>query len=189
MSSITYKKDLIRIIYIFIFVIFSIQSFAQNSEIETGNMSLDVLTEIASGKGEITLEEYEKFWNKLGITKPEDKMIAIKSIKNNLLPVNEFTYLMIGCAEQAWISQKVVSCNSAREKLKIIMQTPGLKEAENVKNLESQMNRLIEGSARRDVKSKEYLGYKTLSLEELRSLKERSKTMFARINSVLRPKF
>jgi len=161
-----------------------------NSNSEALNMQ-KAMQELMMKQSEITREDYNNFWSKLGANSPQEKTRVIASIKKNFILIQEFNREMWNCAESAWYSSKLNLCPKAQEKLSALKQNAKMKEQFDLFNiLEENLNNIIKSAANKtDIKGKDGTNFGKLSIESIRVSRDNIDKMLNRFDRVLVAEF
>ena len=128
------------------------------------------------GEGEVSLAEYDKFWQAAGVKNSAEKKAAIALIGNDFLVFSEFNKALLDCAEIAWLQRQEIKCDKAREIARLVSKNYSNKAtdlqdklaAQKVLGLDNEISAVIRAAAARGVSLSEKPQYRISSLEEIR---------------------
>ncbi len=186
-----------KIFYLIIITFFltSSSAFAQYKEMLKNNQNAigmqNALQELLMKQGEITRQDYDNFWNKIGINSRQEKERAIASIKKNFVLIQEYNREMWNCAETAWYSSKVPPCPKAQEKLSLLKKDAKMTEQfELFKIIEENFTNIIYASANKgDIKGKDGVNFGKISLEIIKTSRDNIEKILNRFNKILVTEF
>jgi hypothetical protein len=175
-------KHLTKIFLVF-FLLFGVGSNALAD-------SSAVIQKIIGGKGAITRGEYDDFWNGLGVANDEQKASVIAVMKGDFVAMQKYHGEVWGCAEKAWIEQKMPKCQKAKDIIAELRSTRPEGEDQMSLSLEEGMKNLLTAAANRgEYKMSISPTGVGLSLERIRAAKAGIVRVLARFGQVLRMKY
>lgn len=101
-------------ILICISCLFSTNAFANSS---LSSSAGSAVAGLYAGTGKISKEQYDAFWDKVGVKSRSEKEQVIGFMRDNFLLIQDYQIQVWKCAEQAWTARKVPTCNKMRTKL------------------------------------------------------------------------
>lgn len=176
---------------IILFFLSNSNAFAQYKELLKSNQNAlgmqNALQELMLKQGNVTRQDYDNFWNKLGINSRQEKEMTINSIKKNFLLIQEYNREMWSCAQTAWYTSKIPDCPKAQERLTTLKKNSKMKEqAELFKIIEENFDNILKASANKtEIKGKNGANYGKISLEIIISSKDNIDKILNRFNQVL----
>ncbi len=150
-----------------------------------------VVHEILIKNGEITREDYNNFWNKVGANSPNEKEQYITSFKKNFLVIQEYNREMWNCAEKNWLASKTLPCPKAKEKIENMKKNMVMKEQLAMfSTIEEGFNSILKASANKtDIVSKDGINIGKISLETIRKSRDDSDKFLKKFNRILTMNF
>lgn len=173
-----------------IFLIFL--SSAAYAEQGTEQLALNsVIQEIVTGSGPITKVQYDKFWQQLGVTKPDQRAQMIEMMKSRFVLAQEYQREIWACAEQAWNSRAIPQCIGAQNKLNLLREEMKKTESESMlKPMTDYSDNLIKAAATRGaIQNPNGGGQIPVTLEMIQSTKKGLDNMLSRFAQVLKINF
>lgn len=150
-----------------------------------------VIQGIVMGSGPVTKAEYDKFWAQTGMTAPEDKARMIELLKKQFVFTQEYQREVWSCAEQAWNSRNIPTCEKATNKLALLKtEMQRIDNVDAVKPMEEYTTNLLSAAAKHEPMKNQNGGPAIpLSLEMIQSTKVNLDKMLSRFGQVLQPSF
>lgn len=181
-------KTFMKIKLLFLCFLFLSQvALAQNQENLLNNENIgSAIGKLYAKNGEITKEDYDGFWNEVGVTDKAGKEKIINFIKNDLLLMQDYQKATWQCAEQAWNTQKVPACPNLHKKYNLIQSKFDKKKAQNqLTDIKKFSDNIIAAAAKRSSLKTEN-GEMPLSLDMIKMTKENMDKIFARFEAILK---
>lgn len=185
---------LFKIIFLGYFL-FCSHGFAQtgmNQKMANDTIAIQkVLQDIMLKQGKVTRADYDKFWEKTGVSSKADKERVIASAKNNFVLIQEYTKEIWICAEKAWTSSKNLPCTKASqimEKLKKLSPMP--EQEELYKLIEKNYADILNSAANKTpLQTANTTTTTSLTLESIRTYRKSIEDSLEKMNKVLSVEF
>ena len=125
------------------------QSYNPPKTLDQQNSGIQgALQEIMLKQTKITRKDYDNFWQKVGINSPQEKEMAIASIKKNFITMQEYNREIWNCAEQAWYKSQVIKCSKADAIMNKFKEDNAMKDqGDLIKLIESSYQNIITAAA------------------------------------------
>lgn len=157
----------------------------------------EAVKQLVMGDGDVSLAEYNRFWQAIGVKNLNEKKAAIAKISEDFLVFGEFNKALLDCAEIAWLQRQEIKCNRALEITQSVAKNyktqfedeRGRALLERVRNLESGVSAVMRSAAARGVSLNENPEYQISSLEEIRKDRLVLSRVIARTKAFLQVEF
>jgi len=146
-----------------------------------------VIQQIATGKGEVTKAEYERFWQSIGVTSRAEKAKMVESMRSGFLLTQEYQKEVWVCVERAWNTRSAVKCEKAQKKMEAMKKEMNKDQISVVENLNQNSQRMIQAAAKHeDFQIASGATPIKLNVENIRAIRESLERMLKRLEQVLR---
>lgn len=102
---------------VFCFFIFTSKVFANQPDQVAVSQAL---ASLYSSEGKVTKEQYNEFWQKVGVKNRQEKEKVVSFMKDNFLSVQDYQRETWKCAEESWKAKKILQCVNMKNKLDIV---------------------------------------------------------------------
>lgn len=168
-----------------------------NAKPNESSVDENAIKQLLMAEGEVTLDDYNKFWRAVPIKNLDEKKAAIQLITNDFLVFTEFNKALLDCAEIAWIQRNEVRCEKARDVTSRIIQKYSAKKddlqsmmvVQRAQALEQDITGVIRSAASRGTSLNKNPQYKISSLEEIRKDRIVLNRVIARGRAFMKIKF
>jgi hypothetical protein len=172
------------LVILFIVFLFSFNAKAQQFN---PNVSGAAFADLYLGNGEVTKEQYDDFWNGVGVKSRQEKEIVVTSMRNNFLLIQEHQIEVWACAQKAWESRKVPKCSNLEKKFKLLsasMNKSGQKDS--ITKIKDSSKSIIKTAATRGIYKLDGGAEMRMSLELIKNTRSNLGKLFSRFDKVLR---
>lgn len=143
-----------------------------------------------AGTGKITKEEYDAFWDKVGVKNHEEKEQVIGFMKSNFLLIQDYQREVWNCARQAWDARTVPACNKMREKLHQVQTNfKKIGQEESLTRLTRSSDSIINAAATRGIFTMSSGQEGQMSLELIESTTASLDALFSRFEQILKVEY
>jgi len=173
------------------YLLFCSQAMAQlgmNEKMANDTIAIQsVLQEIMLRPGKVTRADYNRFWEKTGVTSNTEKERVIASAKKNFIMIQEYTREIWICAEKAWISSKNPPCTKASQILENLKKASPMPEQQELYRLiEKNYADILNSAANKTpLQTPNTTTTTTLTLESIRTYRKSIDESLEKINKVL----
>lgn len=176
------KPFLLFVIFCFFAADVLAQNFAANPTA--------VIQQIALGNGPVTKEEYDKFWQTVGVTSKADRQKMIQSMRAGFLLAQEYQKEVWTCIEKSWTTRIAAKCEKADQKLAVMKAAMNNEQVDVVKKMDETSRRMMQAAAKHeDFKISDSATPLKLDLQNIRLIKQNLERMLDRLNQVLRAEY
>jgi len=149
-----------------------------------------MIQKIVMGKGPVTKEEYDGFWNGFGIKNESEKKRIIDAMRDNFVTMQQYQQEVWSCAETAWVSRQVPQCKNAKNLIAKIKNKQSKSQGKMIQAMEKNTDNLLRASANRtEFKPEGALVGLPLTIENIRSTKININAILQRFEQVLRVRY
>lgn len=136
-----FMKTFTQIFLLFFFITTSVK--AQKLTIDSSS----IVQKILMGTGPISKVEYDEFWLSLGAKNQVQKQQMINSMQYIFITMQQHQKEVWNCAKEAWRTQKISPCQSARNVIGAIKKSGDKNKSLMAETLQENADNLIQAAA------------------------------------------